>query len=108
MAIWSQSELSAQSAGGKLDVNSPAAQSYVAQLQSEQQAFINTMQANVPGAQVSSFINELGQPEANQYQITFNGMAVDPGNMNTKAATQASDAACPASRPSIPTMPAIP
>lgn len=87
LAIWAQSELSAQSVGGRLDVNSPAAQSYVAQLQSEQQAFINTMQANVPGAQVSSFINELGQPEANQYQITFNGMAVDPGSMDTKAAT---------------------
>lgn len=89
LTVWSQSELSAQSADGKLDVNSPAAQSYVAQLQSEQQAFINTMQANVPGAQVSSFINELGQPEANQYQITFNGMAVDPGSMDTQAATAA-------------------
>ena len=89
LAVWSQSELSAQSAGGKLDVNSPAAQSYVAQLQSEQESFINSMQANLPDAQVSAYINELGQPEANQYQITFNGMAVDPGNMSTKAATEA-------------------
>lgn len=80
LAVWAGQTRQALKANGRLDVQSAAAQSYVAQLQAEQAAFISAMQAALPGAAVDNFVNELGVAEAAQYQITFNGMSVDPGS----------------------------
>jgi subtilisin family serine protease len=89
LAVWAKSQLSAQSAGGRLDINSAAAQGYVAQLRSEQVAFVNAMRTALPTASVSNYINENGQPKAASYQVVFNGMAVDPGTSDRDAARQA-------------------
>lgn len=86
LAVWAGQTRQALKANGRLDVQSAAAQSYVAQLQAEQAAFISAMQAALPGATVDNFVNELGVAEAAQYQITFNGMSVDPGSADKTTA----------------------
>lgn len=70
---------SASSADGKLDATAATAQQYVQQLQSEQQSFVAAMQAAVPNAQVSSFINESGQTRPETVQIVLNAVVVDAG-----------------------------
>ena len=64
---------------GRLDVNSPEAQSYIAQLEQEQQVFVDAMQRAVPNATVASFIDENGFSVNAAYQVVFNGVAVDAG-----------------------------
>ncbi|OQA43559.1 MAG: Minor extracellular protease vpr precursor [Chloroflexi bacterium ADurb.Bin325] len=66
-------------AGGKIDVNSPAAQQYIQQLQAEQQAFVAAMSRAVPGAQVATFINESGVAVPATYQVLLNAVSVDAG-----------------------------
>lgn len=73
---------------GKLDVSAPEAQTYIAQLKADQRAFVNAMQAAVPGAAVSTYVNEFGQAEQATYQVVFNGIAVDLG-VNPSAETLA-------------------
>lgn len=85
-----QQQVSAASNGtvqsSRLTMDSSFAQSYVAQLQAQQQAFINSMLTALPNAQVSTFINELGVREQATYQVVFNGISVDPGSMERDAA----------------------
>ena len=51
LALQYQEMVGAQSADGKLDANSSTAQSYIAQLQAEQAAFVAQMQAALPQRQ---------------------------------------------------------
>jgi len=88
LAIWS-AEKGLARANGRLDLDSAAAKSYLAQLQKEQAAFVKQMKAALPKAQVSNYINEFGQAEVNSYQLTFNGMAVDVGSADRAAARRA-------------------
>lgn len=69
-----------------LNPNGAFAQGYIAQLQAEQQAFVGSMLAALPGARVSTFINELGAREEATYQVVFNGMSIDPGALGREAA----------------------
>lgn len=69
----------AAAGGGKLNVNSPAAQTYIQRLQAEQQAFVSTMQAAIPNARVATYRNERGAAVPATYQILLNGMVVDAG-----------------------------
>jgi subtilisin family serine protease len=73
-------------AQGKLDVNAPEAQQYVAQLEAEQAAFINEMQTAVPGATVSTFTNEYGMEEEATYQIVMNAVTVETGDTDRDVA----------------------
>ena len=77
-----------QQAGG-LDARSTFAQDYVAALQAEQAAFASTLQAALPTARVGTFTNELGVAEPHQYQIVFNGMAIQHGLASQEAALSA-------------------
>lgn len=70
----------------ELNAQSPDAQSYVAQIEAEQATAISAMAQALPGATVSTYINELEQEVEATYQITFNGFAVDPGEMDTEEA----------------------
>jgi len=72
-------QVQAASVDGKLEANSPAAQAYIDQLRAEQAAFVSAMQAAVPTAKVSTFVNETGEAHQASYQIVFNGLAIDPG-----------------------------
>ena len=86
LAAWAQTEKTAQFANGKLNVNHPAAQAYIAQLQAEQAAFVSNMQAALPGAQVDYYINEFNAPVELAYQVVFNGVVVNPGTLDARAA----------------------
>lgn len=76
----------ARAANGRLTPNSAAAKAYISQLQAEQAAFVGRMSQALPGARVSRYINEAGQSVESTYQITFNGIAVDPGTIATDVA----------------------
>ncbi len=71
---------------GRLQVNSPSAQAYIAQLEAEQNAFVNDMTKALPEAFVSTYINETGQSVEATYQVVFNGIAVDPGKTSREEA----------------------
>lgn len=77
LAVAYRDQVGAARANGALDVNSPFAAAYVAQLEAEQAAFVAAMQEALPNAAVSTFVNESGYNEAATYQITFNGVSVD-------------------------------
>jgi subtilisin family serine protease len=86
LAIHYKTMISAQAANGRLDVQSAAAQQYVAQLKAEQAAFVSTLQATIPGASVSTYINENGAAVTEAYQVVMNAVVVDPGQMSTSEA----------------------
>lgn len=79
LAIQYREMVGAQSADGRLDPNSTVAQSYVQQLQAEQAAFVTQMQAVLPNARVSNYIDENGIATAQTYQIVLNAVVVDAG-----------------------------
>ena len=86
LSVWYPAQSAIAAVGGRLDVNSSAARSYIAMLKTEQAMFVNSMRAALPSARVASYINELGTRTALDYQITFNGLAVDPGNLDRETA----------------------
>jgi len=74
--------------GGKLDVNSPAAQAYVQKLKAEQAQFVASMQSAIPNAKVATYTNENGRVVPATYQILLNAVSVDAGrnaNVNSLA-----------------------
>ncbi|MCC6453593.1 MAG: S8 family serine peptidase [Caldilineaceae bacterium] len=79
-------QVQAASANGTLDINAADAQAYISQLQAEQAAFVGAMQAAVPDATVSTFINETNTAEQATYQVLFNGISVDVGSMDREEA----------------------
>jgi subtilisin family serine protease len=79
-------------ANGRIDLAAPDAQAYVAQLQAEQAAFVSAMQQALPQSAVSTYLNEAGQEIEAAYQIAFNGVAVDPGNVSMAEARRALEA----------------
>lgn len=79
LALQYKQMIGAQSADGKLDANSTAAQSYVAQLQAEQAAFVAQMQTALPNAKVSTYIDENGISNQQTYQVVLNAVVVDAG-----------------------------
>src|SRR5690606_23610894 len=58
LAVAYQSEVGAAAADGSLDTSSAFAAAYVAQLQAEQAAFVNSVEQVIPAARVSTFVNE--------------------------------------------------
>jgi len=86
LSVVYKTQLHAAAADGKLDVNAPDAQAYIAQLQAEQAAFVAAMLTILPQARVTTFTDELGMHESNAYQITFNGLAIDPGQADREDA----------------------
>jgi len=72
----------------QLNADSASAQNYIAQLQMEQQAFVNSISSVIPDATVSTFINELGAREQATYQVVFNGISIDPGSMDRDTARE--------------------
>jgi subtilisin family serine protease len=86
LIVWAQSQSSVLRADGKIDASHPTAQAYVAQLQSEQAAFIANMQSALPGAQVDYYLNEFNAPVELTYQVVFNGVVVNPGTVDAKVA----------------------
>jgi len=85
-ALWYATETRAAMPSGRLDVNSSAVQSYVGQLKAEQAAFVTSMRSALPSARAASYINELGLAMPLDYQLTFNGLTVDPGDVDREVA----------------------
>ncbi len=79
LALQYKEMVGAQSVDGKLDANSSTAQSYVAQVQAEQAAFVAQMQAALPNAKVSTYIDENGISNQQAYQVVLNAVVVDAG-----------------------------
>ena len=79
LAVQYTEMVGAQSVDGRLDANSTVAQSYVAQLQAEQAAFVAQMQTALPNAKVSTYIDENGISNQQTYQIVLNAVVVDAG-----------------------------
>lgn len=86
LAVAYRDRVNAAGANGRLDVNAPDAQAYIAQLQAEQAAFVAQMGSVLQGASVGTFVNELGVAEQASYQVVFNGLAVDPGSVDRETA----------------------
>ncbi len=89
LAVWSAQTGRSRASNGRLDVNTLEAQQYVARLQAEQAAFLNSLQRVLPTASVATYINESGMQVQSTYQIVFNGMAIDPGTADLEAAMRA-------------------
>lgn len=88
LAVWSAKSGAAMTANGRLDADASAAQNYVAQLQAEQQAFINRMQVALPGATVSRYIDEHGAQVQQTFEVLLNAIVVDPGAVGPKKAME--------------------
>ncbi len=86
LAAWLNSTQAPRTEKAHLDFSSPAAQSYTDQLRAEQAAFIANMQAALPTATVGQYLNEVGARVSLTYQVVFNGMAIDPGIADLRAA----------------------
>lgn len=69
----------ARLANGRLNLDSPQATAYVEQLEAEQATFVSRMQAAVPQAKVSAYIDEKGESIDATYQILMNAVTVDAG-----------------------------
>lgn len=76
-------------ANGRLDFQSNFAQAYIAQLETEQAAFVNNLTKALPDASVASYINENGQAIQATYQVVLNAVAIDPGQMDANTARKA-------------------
>jgi hypothetical protein len=79
----------AWASGGRINFQAPEALAYVAQLEAEQAAFVNEMKAAMPNASVSQYINEVGAYVDLAYQVTFNGVTVEPGTADLTQASKA-------------------
>ncbi len=88
VAAWA-GETAGATLGGKIDFSAPSVQTYRQQLAAEQAAFVANMQAALPGASVSQFIDEFGAYNDLTYQIAFNGVTVDPGTLSAADARKA-------------------
>jgi len=86
LATAYQSEVKAADASGQLDVNSTAAQDYIAALEAEQRVFVQTLQSALPSAAVSSYLNEYNVAQEATYQVVFNGLSINPGTADLAAA----------------------
>jgi subtilisin family serine protease len=89
LSVYLRETRSGLQPSGRLDFQAAPTQAYLAQLEAEQDAFINNMQAAVPGAQVDSYINEAGQSVDLTYQVVYNGMVINPGQNNLHTARKA-------------------
>ncbi len=92
LAAWAENVTSAKTARGRLNVSSASAQTYMARLANEQAAFQKSLQAAMPEAEVSVYVNESVAKEAATYKIAFNGMAVELGDSNQAAARRTLEA----------------
>ena len=88
LTVAYQSQVGAAAADGSLDTSSAFAAAYVAQLQAEQAAFVNSMEQAVPAARVSTFVNESGYAESSAYQVAFNGLAIETGGFDLETARE--------------------
>ena len=82
LAVWANNVGNLPTRDGGFDLSAPQAQTYIAQLEAEQSAFVAKMQALMPNAKTASFVNETGRSEPLAYQVVFNGVVVDPGEMD--------------------------
>ncbi len=80
LAAWSKSTNKARSANQRLDLKAADAQTYLSQLEAEQNLFVADMRQALPGASVDSFVNEFGDQDELRYSVVFNGMTVNVGN----------------------------
>jgi len=85
-SVWARSSTSAKSSPNQLNLQTAAVQKYITQLKAEQRAFLMNLQQALPGATLSSYVNEQGRSVPETYQIVLNGMAIDPGKMDREEA----------------------
>ena len=90
---YAKANLPSLLANGKLDTKSATAQAYVERLRSEQAAFVANMQQALPGASVDYYINESQNQVPLTYQITFNGLTINPGTTSREAAQRGAQTA---------------
>jgi subtilisin family serine protease len=86
LAEWSKTTGAARSDGDRLDVKTPAARAYLAQLEVEQAAFVEAMGRTMPDAAVATYLDAQGRHVEESYKVVFNGMTVDPGSTPTDKA----------------------
>jgi subtilisin family serine protease len=79
LSAWASISPDTRMKNGRLDFEASGVARQMAHLQSEQSAFIKSMQASLPSASVSAYINETGGKIPLIYHLAFNGMTVDPG-----------------------------
>ncbi len=69
----------AYDAEGLLDDDSPSARAHLARIDAEQQAFLNALPKSVPGARLSTYIDEYERARPLRYRLVLNGLTVDAG-----------------------------
>jgi subtilisin family serine protease len=86
LVTWAHGSGEILPAGVGVDIDSPAAQSYISQLENEQANFINILPAALPGSTVSTYIDETGAQVSLTYQVVLNGVVVEPGQADLQTA----------------------
>ena len=86
LAAWLKASDAVRTANGRLDLASPEAKSYIEKLEAEQAAFVSEMKAAMPSAAVGEYLNEQGDKIALSYQVAFNGVTVETGNVDKDVA----------------------
>ena len=89
LAQYAKLRLPGLLANGKIDTKSADAQAYITQLKTEQAAFVANMQQALPEASVDYYINESQSQVPLTYQITFNGLTINPGATPREVARKA-------------------
>jgi hypothetical protein len=74
--------------GGRLNLDSPQAQSHAQTIVAEQQAFVAQLGQAIPNASVAQFLDENRRSRQATYQVVMNAVAVDAGR-NVDVATLA-------------------
>ena len=69
----------AYDAEGLLDDDSPAARAHLARIDAEQQAFLNALPKSVPGARLSTHIDEYDRARPLRYRLVLNGPIAQGG-----------------------------
>src|SRR5690606_7827665 len=81
-----KTSVSSAAADCTIDVNVSSAQAYIAEIQAEQAAFVQQLQAAMPDVTVSNYINEMGVAEEATYQVVVNAVAIDVGDRDRNEA----------------------
>ena len=88
LADWAKSAPALHQEYGKIKFGAPDTKRYLARLEAEQALFISALQTALPGAKLSRYTNEKGFSLPLSYQVVFNGLAVEPGQIDLDQARQ--------------------
>ncbi len=82
LAVFQEEAVRAAGPTAKLDVTAASAQTHLVQINAEQSVFASALERALPGAEITQILDESGAERNASYNIIFNGLAVDIGEMS--------------------------